>query len=113
MDDYILVAELESERILLVINEEPWDFNEAKGSKAWIKACKEEISSITKNNTWNLVDLPAGIKPIRLKWVFKLKRNSDGSINKHKARLVAKGYVQRYDIDFDEVFAPVPRIEII
>ncbi|CAA7034524.1 unnamed protein product [Microthlaspi erraticum] len=67
-----------------------------------MRACEDEISSIEKNNTWDLVELPYGAKPIGLKWVFKLKRNSDGSINKHKSRLVAKGYVQRYGIDFEE-----------
>ena len=60
-----------------------------------------------------MVDLPIGAKAIGLKWVFKLKRNSDGSINKYKARLVAKGYVQQYGVDFEEVFAPVARIETI
>lgn len=43
-----------------------------------------------------LVDLPIGAKPIGLRWIFKIKRNSDGSINKYKARLVAKGYVQQH-----------------
>ncbi|CAA7055275.1 unnamed protein product [Microthlaspi erraticum] len=76
-------------------------------------ACEDEIRSIEKNNTWTLMELPHGAKAIGLKWVFKLKRNSDGSINKHKARLVAKGYVQRYGIDFEEVFAPVARLETI
>ena len=50
---------------------------------------------------------------IGLKWVFKVKRNTYGSINKFKSRLVAKGYVQEHGIDFDEVFAPVARIETI
>ncbi|KAG7599886.1 Zinc finger CCHC-type [Arabidopsis suecica] len=113
LNDYVLLAELECERLLLAINEEPWDYSEAKEGKEWREACDEEISSITKNKTWDLVDLPAGIKPIGLKWVFKIKRNSDGSINKYKARLVAKGYVQRHGIDFDEVFAPVARIETV
>ena len=66
-----------------------------------------------KNGTWELVDLPHGVKPIGLKWVFKLKRNLDGSINKYQARLVEKGYKQQYGIDFDEVFTPVARIETI
>lgn len=113
LNDYVLLAELEGERLLLVVNEEPWDFNEAKDSKYWVVACEDEMHSIVKNETRDLVDLPVGAKAIGLKWVFKLKRNCDGSINKHKARIVAKGYVQRHGIDFDEVFAPVARIETI
>ncbi|KAG7598928.1 Zinc finger CCHC-type [Arabidopsis suecica] len=113
LNDYVLLAEIESERLLMAMDEEPWDYEEAKTMKEWREACKDEIHSITKNNTWDLVDLPNDVKPIGLKWVFKIKRNSDGSINKYKARLVAKGYVQKHGIDFDEVFAPVARIETV
>ena len=113
LDDYILLAEVEGERLLLSINDEPWDFGEAKEKKVWRDACDDEIKSIVKNKTWDLVELPAGAKAIGLKWIFKVKRNSDGSINKYKARLVAKGYIQRHGIDFDEVFAPVARIETV
>lgn len=113
LDDYILLAELDGERLLLSINDEPWDYNEAKEKKVWCDACDDEIASIEKNKTWELVDLPIGAKAIGLKWVFKVKRNSDGSINKFKARLVAKGYIQRHGVDFDEVFAPVARIESV
>ena len=56
---------------------------------------RKEIESIEKNSTWSQVKLLAGHKAIGLKWVFKLKKNSDGEVIKHKARLVAKGYVQR------------------
>ena len=113
LDDYILMEEVESERLLMVINDEPCDFNEGKKLEVWIVACKDEIFSIEKNNTWDLVELPSGVKPIGLKWVFKIKRNADGLISKYKARLVAKGYVQRHRVDYDEVFAPVARIETI
>lgn len=108
-----MIAEEEGEMLLQIINNEPLTFHEAKGSKDWMLACEDEISSIIKNRTWDLVDLPEGVKPIGLKWVFKLKRNSDGNVNKHKTRLVAKGYMQRYGVDFEEVFAPVARIETI
>ncbi|KAK2438205.1 putative mitochondrial protein [Trifolium repens] len=74
---------------------------------------KEEISSIEKNKTWKLVELPPQKKAISVKWVFKLKTNPDGSIAKHKARLVARGFLQRQGIDFIEVHAPVARMEII
>ena len=113
LDDYVLLAEELGEEVLMYINNEPRNFEEAKGSREWTKACEEEIDSIIKNKTWIMVDLPIGAKAIGLKWVFKLKRNSDGSINKYKARLVAKGYVQQYGVDFEEVFAPVARIETI
>ena len=96
-----------------IVNDEPWDYTEAKKLNVWIDACEDEIFSIEKNDTWLLVDLPLGVKPIGLKWVFKVKRNADGSVIKYKARLVAKGYVQKQGIDYDEVFAPVARIETI
>ena len=110
LEDYILLAEELGEEVLLYLNNEPRNFEEAKGSKEWRRACEDEIESIEKNRTWDLVDLPFGEKPIGLKWVFKLKLNADGSINKFKARLVAKGYVQQYGVDFEEVFAPVARL---
>ncbi|KAL0298225.1 UNVERIFIED_CONTAM: Retrovirus-related Pol polyprotein from transposon TNT 1-94 [Sesamum calycinum] len=56
----------------------------------WITAMKEEMSSMGKNNVWELVDLPTGRKTIGNKWVLKVKRKADGSIDKFKARLVAK-----------------------
>ncbi|WVZ76853.1 hypothetical protein U9M48_024780, partial [Paspalum notatum var. saurae] len=73
----------------------------------------DEILSIEENNTWRLVDPHAGQRPIGLKWVYKLKKDAAGSIVKHKAPLVAKGYVQQAGIDFDEVFAPVARLDSV
>jgi hypothetical protein len=73
----------------------------------------EEMDSIENNSTWRLVPLPPGHRPIGLKWVYKTKRNAAGDVVKHKARLVAKGYVQQAGVDFDEVFAPVARIESV
>lgn len=108
-----MIAEEEGEMLCLCLNNEPRSFDEAKEYKEWTHACEEEISSIERLRTWDLVDLPIRVKPIGLKWVFKLKRNSDGSINKHKARIVAKGYVQQYGVDFEEVFALVARIETV
>lgn len=72
-----------------------------------------EMQSICKNGTWELAILPPGQKAIGLKWVFKLKKNSKGEIVKHKARLVAKGYVQKKGVDFEEVFAPMARLDTI
>lgn len=85
-----------------IVNDEPWNYDEKKGEKVWKDACQDEITSIMKNKTWDLVDLPSGAKAIGLMWVFKVKRNSDGSINKYKARLVAEGYIQRHGVDYEE-----------
>jgi len=60
-----------------------------------------------------LTELPKGQHAIGLKWVFKVKRDPAGNIVKHKARLVAKGYAQKQGVDFDEVFAPVARLETV
>jgi len=66
-----------------------------------------------ENETWDLVERPPGEKILSNKWVFKLKKNQNGSINKYKARLVARGCKQRRGVDFDEIFAPVARYETI
>lgn len=58
-------------------------------------------------------NLPIGQRDIGLKWVFKVKKNSDGDGVKHKARLVAKGYLQQQGIDFEEVFAPAAMMETV
>jgi hypothetical protein len=105
---------VDGEGLLLVSEDgEPRSFAEAEHDPAWQAAMREEMDSIEQNGTWSLVELPHGHRPIGLKWVFKLKKNEAGAVIKHKARLVAKGYVQQPGIDFDEVFAPVARLESV
>jgi hypothetical protein len=60
-----------------------------------------------------LADLPADRRAIRLKWVFKVKRDSNGNVVKHKARFVVKGYAQRRGIYYDEIFTPVARLDSV
>lgn len=105
-------ADLDHE-LNLAASEEPTTFAEAEPHHGWRAAMLDEIKSIEENGTWQLVDLPAGHRPIGLKWVYKLKKNAAGDVVKHKARLVAKGYVQRAGVDFDEVFAPVARLDSV
>lgn len=74
---------------------------------------EEELKSIDKNQTWELVDFPFNKKSITVRWLYKLKLKPNGTIAKHKARLVARGSLQRPGLDYSEVFAPVARTETI
>nr|GFD06111.1 ribonuclease H-like domain, reverse transcriptase, RNA-dependent DNA polymerase [Tanacetum cinerariifolium] len=111
-DIYQNTQEVETNTLLLT-EEEPRNYKEASTDEKWIEAMEIELDSINKNNTWTLTTLPPDQKAIGLKWVFKTKKDAEGKIIKYKARLVAKGYVQEQGIDFDEVFAPVARIETV
>jgi hypothetical protein len=106
-------GELELGEACLAAAEEPDSVDEALEQALWRKAMEEEIKCILDNDTWELESLPAGHRAIGLKWVYKVKRDPAGNVMKYKARLVAKGYAQRQGIDFDEVFAPVTRIETV
>ena len=101
------------EEALLTEEEEPSCYQEASGQAAWEHAMKKEIEAIERNATWSLTELPVRHKIMGLKWVFKLKKNSNGEIIKHKARLVAKGYTQQQGVDFDEAFAPLARLDTV
>lgn len=92
---------------------EPQTYEQAENQEVWHEAMNEEIISIEKNKTWELIDLPKGKNVIGVKWIYKTKFKEDGSIHKHKARLVAKGYSQQPGVDFTETFAPVARMETI
>lgn len=65
----------------------------------------EEMEALEKNNTWVLTSLPEGKKTVRCKWVFTLKYNPDGSINRYKAQLVVKGFTQSYGIHYFETLS--------
>jgi hypothetical protein len=78
-------------------------------SELWHQAMVLEMEAHHENGTWELVKLPHGRKAIGSKWVFKVKRNPDGTVERYKARLVAKGFGQRPGVDFDETFAPTTK----
>lgn len=72
-----------------------------------------KYQALVNNNTWSLTVLPLYRKAIGCKWVFKVKENPDGSINKYKACLVAKGYSQLSGQDYGETFSPVVKLATI
>jgi hypothetical protein len=73
----------------------------------------EEIQSLKQNQTWTLVESPKNQQVIDNRWVYKIKRNEDGSVQKYKARLVARGFRQVAGIDYNETFSPVTKFDSI
>lgn len=111
--DSTITADGDLLHLALLTETEPVIFNEEIKSEKWLAAMEEELSSIEKNKTWELCTLPQNKRPIDVKWVFKIKVKPDGYIAKYKARLVARGFLQQPGVDYQEVFAPVARIETI
>ena len=93
--------------------DEPKTYTEAvssKDSKKWIVAMDEEMRSLIKNHTWDLIPKPTKKKVVGCKWVYKIKEGIPGvEPLRFKARLVAKGFTQKEGIDFNEVFSLVVR----
>ncbi|KAI3676809.1 hypothetical protein L1987_86422 [Smallanthus sonchifolius] len=92
---------------------EPKKIDEALKHNSWIEAMQEELLQFKRQDVWKLVDLPPGQTAIGTRWVFRNKQDERGIVVKNKARLVAQGYTQEEGIDYDEVFAPVSRLEAI
>lgn len=103
----------DSPAAMVAITDGPVNYRQACLSEDWSNAMKEEFESLIKNQTWSLVPMPPGRKAITTKWVYTIKYNGDGTVARHKARFVARGFSQIENIDYQEIFAPVAKMESI
>lgn len=95
------------------VDDDPKTIREAKERSDWPKwkeAIDSEYNALMENKTWSICDLPNDRTAVTCKWVFKLKRNADGKIDKYKARLVARGFSQKEGFDYNETYSPVAKL---
>jgi histone deacetylase 1/2 len=92
---------------------EPANLQIALEDPKWKAAMDEEYRALVRNKTWHLVPSHKGKNIVYCLWIYKIKYNVDGSVERYKARLVAKGFKQRYGIDYEDTFSPVVKIAIV
>uniref|UniRef100_A0AAV1VKE2 Polyprotein n=1 Tax=Peronospora matthiolae TaxID=2874970 RepID=A0AAV1VKE2_9STRA len=116
--EHVSAAAMDFEAAYIVdsVGETPTTFKsamESSDSGKWKEACDSEFDSLQRNDTWEIVPLPKGRKAIGCQWVFRVKENQDGEVERFKARLVAKGFSQKFGVDYEETFAPVAKFTSI
>ncbi|CAA7037262.1 unnamed protein product [Microthlaspi erraticum] len=92
---------------------EPTSFREAMKDPRWRNAVSGEVGALEREQTWDITDLPPGKKAIGCHWIFTIKYQSTGKVERYKARLVAYGNRQEEGIDYDETFAPVIKMTTV
>nr|GEZ09837.1 hypothetical protein [Tanacetum cinerariifolium] len=113
METTIIASPIPTLRIHMDHPKKPKKISDALQDPSWVEAMQEELLQFKIQKVWTLVDCPKGVRPIETKWVLKNKKDERGIVIRNKARLVAQGHTQEEGINYDEVFAPVARIEAI
>jgi hypothetical protein len=98
---------------MLTSTGEPSNISEALGDHKWQQAMQEEYNALLQNKTWHLVPPSPDKNLIACKWVYRIKKNADGTVERYKGHLVAKGFKQRYGIDYEDTFSPVVKAATI
>src|SRR3984893_6566487 len=96
----------------LTSGSEPHSYKEAMrcdDAGLWLEACQYEYNALQQHDVWELCELPTGRKAVGCRWVYRIKTNSDGTVEKYRARLVAQGFSQKPHLDYTETFAPVAK----
>jgi transposase InsO family protein len=91
----------------------PTCYSHAAKHDCWRQAMQEEIAALEANHTWDIEPCPPTIVPLGCKWVYSVKVQSDGSLDRYKARLVALGNNQEYGVNYEETFAPVAKMTTV
>jgi len=91
----------------------PTSYTQASKVKEFCDAIKDEIGALERTNTWIVCAIPPGKTVVGCKWIYTIKLNADGSLERYKARLVAKGYTQKEGLDYVETFSPVARMATV
>ena len=119
-DDVPLDDKLYIGSVLLIVSHkhkpDPQSYKEAMASalaSEWQAASDSEMDALNATRTYSLVPAPPGRKILQCKWVFNTKYLGNGEIERYKARLVVKGFLQKYGIDYIEIFSPVVRMEVL
>ncbi|KAG7587833.1 Retrotransposon Copia-like N-terminal [Arabidopsis suecica] len=89
---------------------EPKNFLEAVKSEKWHGPMNEELQTCVNTGTFSVVSLPEGKRPIGCRWVYRIKHNADGTVDRYRARLVAKGFTQQEGVDYIDTFSPVAKL---
>lgn len=108
LNDYAVLA-LHTESF---VEDAPNSFEEIQDKddkKEWMLANQKEVSALEENDTWEVVDLPPGKRAISRRWIFKIKRDNKGEIERYKTRLVIRENEQKQGFDYEETYAPVAR----